>query len=128
MKTKIFILIIILIGIALGIWIYMAKHALPQNTTLFESAECPHCQKVMSFIKTNKLHQKFQFAQKRLDHSTQNVKELVNVMRFCGFDTKTGIPIPVLWTGKITQKCLTGDKDIIHYFKQQLKTKPNKSK
>jgi len=125
MKTKIFtfifIIILILIAAALGIGIYRMKHALPKNETLYESTECPHCEKVMTFIQTQQLHKKITFDQKQLDTSSSTVRELAKVMRFCGYDVNQGIPIPVLWTGETTQKCITGDEDIIQYFKHQLK-------
>jgi glutaredoxin len=123
-KIKLFIIAIIIAVILFGIWIFkQVTPSLPNTVTLYTSKTCPHCQVVDNFIQTQNIHNKLNFTEKQLESHTRYVRELVRVVRFCGYQTNQ-LPIPVLWTGQ-TQTCVVGEKDIIHYFNQQINPQQN---
>ena len=114
-KVKLFILAILVAIIAFGIWVFtQVRPSLPNKPTLYVTQNCPHCQNVKTYIQKNQVHTQFDFDEKQLNAHSRDIRELVRVMRFCGYQTNQ-LPIPVLWTGN-TQKCIVGEKNIISFF------------
>jgi len=125
-KIKLFIIAIIIAIIGFGIWTFkQITPSLPNKLTLYTSEKCPHCQTVDRYIASNNLHDKLDFQEKQLESQTRYVRELVRVIRFCGYQTNQ-LPIPVLWTGT-AKTCLVGERDIIHYLNQQTNPEQNQS-
>ena len=84
---------------------------------LYYGKGCPHCSKVEEFIKENKVKEKISFEEKEVWYNQNNVKELDDKAKSCNIDQKE-IGVPFLWDNG---KCLTGDQDIINYFKEKMK-------
>jgi glutaredoxin len=125
-KIKLFIIVIIIAIILFGIWVFkQITPALPDAVTLYTSKTCPHCQIVDNFIQTNNIHGQLKFTEKQLENHTRYVRELIRVVRFCGYRTNE-LPIPVLWTGS-TKTCIIGERDIIHYIQLQINPQKNQS-
>lgn len=125
-KIKLFIIAIIIAIIVFGIWTFkQITPSLPKRLTLYTSKRCPHCQVVDQFIQANNLHAKLDFQEKKLESHKRYIRELVRVVRFCGYQTNQ-LPIPVLWTGT-TKTCIVGERDIIHYFSQHTNPEQNQS-
>jgi len=89
---------------------------LPEGVVLYWGAGCPHCAQVDAFITENNVEQKVRFERKEVYTNRRNAREMGRAAKQCGLPTDN-IGIPFLWTGA---QCLTGDKDIIAYFQQQL--------
>ena len=90
--------------------------SLPQGIVLYYGDGCPHCALVDSFVNENNVEQKVQFVRKEVYNNKSNAREMASFAKKCGLPTDS-IGIPFLWTGT---QCLTGDKDIIAFFQQQL--------
>lgn len=89
---------------------------LPEGVVLYWGEGCPHCAKVDAFITENNVEQKVRFERKEVYTNRRNAREMGRAAKQCGLPTDN-IGIPFLWTGT---QCLTGDKDIIAFFQQQL--------
>ena len=89
---------------------------LPQGMTLYYGDGCPHCALVEAFVKDNQVEEKVSFTRKEVYNNKRNAREMASFARMCGLPTDS-IGVPFLWTGT---SCLTGDKDIIAFFQQQL--------
>ncbi|HOF42560.1 MAG TPA: hypothetical protein PLF30_04370 [Candidatus Moranbacteria bacterium] len=87
-----------------------------ENIIFFYGDGCPHCLIVEDYIKKNKVDEKIKFSQKEIYRDRANFKQLEEKARACGIP-KDSIGIPFLWDG---EKCLSGDKDIIAFFKQKI--------
>ena len=93
-----------------------SSKSLPQGIVLYYGDGCPHCANVEAFVKENNVEQKVQFVRKEVYNNKSNAREMASFAKKCGLPTDS-IGIPFLWTGT---QCLTGDKDIIAFFQQQL--------
>lgn len=82
---------------------------------LFYGNGCSHCANVEEYIEKNKIKDKISFTQKEVYYNQDNAKELRAKAKICGLLTDS-IGVPFLWNEK---KCLTGDQDIIDFFKQK---------
>ncbi|MDD5041204.1 MAG: hypothetical protein PHX87_02940 [Candidatus Peribacteraceae bacterium] len=91
-------------------------NSLPKDMVLYYGDGCPHCANVEAFVTENNVEQKVQFVRKEVYKNKSNAREMGRVAKSCGFPTDN-IGIPFFWTGT---QCLTGDKDIIAFFQQQL--------
>ncbi|MDO8468788.1 MAG: hypothetical protein Q7S29_03465 [Candidatus Peribacter sp.] len=109
----------IAVVIFLAVVFFVARsggNSLPQGMVLYYGDGCPHCANVEAFVKENNVEQKVQFVRKEVYNNKSNAREMGSFAKKCGLPTDS-IGIPFLWTGA---KCLTGDKDIIAFFQQQL--------
>lgn len=83
---------------------------------LFYGDGCPHCAIVEEYVSKNAIEAKVPFVKKEVYNNKQNSAELVEKAGVCGMPTDS-IGVPFLWDGT---KCLTGDQDIIEFFKQKI--------
>ena len=95
---------------------------LPQGIVLFYGAECPHCKIVEAFLVANSIDQKVKFTQLEVPFFGKTSSQLeanaglaIQIAQSCKIDTTNGISIPFLYDG--TSKCITGDTDVINFFK-----------
>lgn len=80
---------------------------------LFYSLACPHCQNVSEYITNNNIKEKYNFSELEISENKKNSAKLIEKAKICGYDSAS-LGVPFLWTG---EKCLTGDIDIINFFK-----------
>jgi glutaredoxin len=124
MKRIIPFLIFLGIFIVLGIGFYFSREKNSsqdqdlKGIILFYGIGCPHCAKVEEFIKENKIKEKIAFEEKEVYFNKENVKQLVEVAKKCGFN-ENEIGVPFLWDGE-GQRCIVGDEPIINFFKEKL--------
>ncbi|MDD5103172.1 MAG: hypothetical protein PHX93_02110 [Candidatus Peribacteraceae bacterium] len=90
--------------------------ALPGGMVLYYGDGCPHCANVEAFVQGNDVESKVSFSRKEVYLNKSNARELARVAKHCGLPTDS-IAVPLFWTAT---QCLTGDKDIIAFFQQQL--------
>lgn len=83
---------------------------------LFYGDGCPHCAIVEEYVSKNDIEAKVPFVKKEVYNNKQNSAELVEKASVCGMPTDS-IGVPFLWDG---EKCLTGDQDIVEFFKQKI--------
>jgi hypothetical protein len=129
MKKKFFlsIVIILIVVIAAAVCIFSYCKSTQALTNkgpqiiLFYGDGCPHCKVVEKFIKKNNLDDKISLVKKEVYYNSNNSAELVKKAKKCGAIENGGVPIPLLWEG--SNKCVHGDKEIINYFSQFLKSK-----
>ncbi|HOK94396.1 MAG TPA: hypothetical protein PLL80_01485 [Candidatus Pacearchaeota archaeon] len=95
-----------------------ADQSLASNIILFYGKGCPHCVKVESYIKKNKIQDKIPFVQKEVYNNQTNAEELYKKAELCGLQTDS-IGVPFLWDGQ-DNSCLMGEKDIINFFEQKI--------
>ncbi len=113
MKKNIYLILLIIL-IAIIASIVFLTHKSKSEITLFYSFECPHCEKVRDFIAANNIHN---ITEKEVSENRNNLMQLVKIQKQCGIPVKEYVEIPLLWTGT---KCITGDQDIIKFFKQKV--------
>jgi len=126
MKIKPIVLTIIILSI-LGTAIFYFKNQ-PTGMadidngspiTLYFRADCPHCRLVEKFLAENNVGAKISCNQKEISaKKQQNSRELMDKASICGISQEK-LGVPFLWDND-SQKCYTGDVDIIEFFKNKL--------
>jgi len=86
---------------------------------LFYGLGCPHCAKVESFIKENKIQEKISIEQREVYFNNDNQKLLMEAAKDCRLN-ENRIGVPFLWDKK-NHDCIIGDQPIIDFFKNKLK-------
>jgi len=84
---------------------------------LFYGEACPHCQNVEEYLRANQVREKVNFKELEVYNNETNAQLLTSKARQCHLDVSQGIGVPLFFDGK---NCLTGDTDIINYFKTKL--------
>jgi len=112
MKKNIYIILLIVILVIIASIVFLTYKP-KTEIILFYSIECPHCEKVRNFIATNNIHN---VTEKEISQNSSNLMQLIKIQKRCGIPVKSYVEIPLLWTGT---KCVTGDQDIIKFFKQK---------
>jgi len=84
---------------------------------LFYGDTCPHCKIVEQYISDNKILDKMPLEQKEVYKDQANAAEMVVAARACGL-SQNDLGVPFLWSDN---KCLTGDTDIVNFFKTKFK-------
>jgi glutaredoxin len=84
--------------------------------TLYFRPDCSHCRNVEKFLEENQVSEKVPFNQKNVSNDQKNVEELMERANLCKLNPRD-IGVPFLWTG---EKCLSGEVEIIDFFKQQM--------
>ena len=112
MKKNIYIILLIVLIAIIASIIFLNKSK--SEITLFYSIECPHCEKVRNFIATNNI---YNVTEKEVSQNRSNLIQLIKIQKKCSIPVKGYVEIPLLWTGT---KCITGDQDIIKFFKQKV--------
>jgi hypothetical protein len=83
---------------------------------LFYGDGCPHCANVDKFIAENNVKEKIKFDELEVFNNKDNAALMGEKAKACGIsDDKLGVPF--LWNNG---KCLSGDVDIINFFKSQI--------
>jgi len=85
--------------------------------TYYGSDSCPHCAKVQEYMDANDLWNKLAVEKKEIYKDQSNSLEFFNHAEKCGLVKDGSAAIPLLWTG---ETCVSGDVDIIEYFKTKL--------
>jgi len=82
----------------------------------FYSTGCPHCQNVEKFLADNNVRGKYSFLEKEISDDRNNTALMVKYAKVCDLNTDN-LGVPMLYS---QGKCLSGDVDIINFFKSQL--------
>lgn len=85
---------------------------------LFYGLGCPHCAKVDSFIKENKIQEKISIEEREVYFNRENQKILMEAVKDCQLN-EGRLGVPFLW-GKKNHKCTMGDQPIIDFLKKKL--------
>lgn len=117
------VVIIVLIVVVGAIFLVGYKQnnqgqAAEKGIVLYYGDGCPHCAVVDAFIKENKVEENVSFDNKEVWNNKDNQKSLAEKVVKCGLSQEQ-IGVPFLWD-QDTGKCLTGDVDIINFFKQKI--------
>ncbi len=80
---------------------------------LFYGQECPHCQRLEEWIKTNKIDEKIKINRKEVYHNQSNAELLGQKAKKCAVNTNS-IGVPFLTDG---EKCYTGEDEIMNLIK-----------
>lgn len=84
----------------------------------FHGKGCPHCEIVQEFIDKNSVGSKIAMESSEVFFNKENQKIFQEKARACNIP-EDQMGVPLLW---VKGKCYTGDKEIISYFEEQLKT------
>jgi cytochrome c biogenesis protein CcdA/glutaredoxin len=84
------------------------------SATYFYADWCPHCQNVNKYFLDNGVYEKFDITKLNFDEPANKIK-LKDMLAVANYTGSSGIPA-IFIDGKV----LTGDKDIIAYFKEKL--------
>ena len=122
-KNLLFILAILVItgGLAAGFFILTQKKG-PTPTidlnkiVLYYSDTCPHCLVVNKYLEENKVAEKMSFEHLEVGKNQDNAKLLMESAKACGVKSQE-VGVPFL---QAEGKCLSGDKDIIEFFKNKI--------
>lgn len=119
-KTKKKIIIYGLLGLVIAVGFCYFSYLVHRNSyankmVLFYSESCPHCRKVEEFMTANNVMSQLPLMQEQVEN---NIPDVTALAKRCNLDLSR-LQIPLLWTG---QQCIVGDKSVIDYFKQQLKS------
>jgi glutaredoxin len=125
-KTKVITVILIVLagflfwgfqtGFFAGIFSAPKPVVVPAGIILFYGQGCPHCKNVDDFISQNKIADKVKFSNLEVWYNKDNQAILKQVAQKCGI-TSSSVGVPFLYDGN--SKCLTGDVDVINFFKTQ---------
>lgn len=85
---------------------------------LFYSDSCPHCLNVADFISANNVKGQIKFRELEVSTNQANANLMIAKAKSCGLNTDQGLGVPFFFDGK---NCLTGDVDIINFFKSKIK-------
>lgn len=86
---------------------------LPPGNILFISKTCPHCAVVKQYIDENNVLQKIYFVSRDITSDQVAYKLLPIIGQKCGLSSNN-LGVPLFWDG---QKCYSGEREIINYFK-----------
>lgn len=123
MGKKIPILLLILVTVVATGFFFMSKgnnvKKLQSNSRIifFYSMQCPHCEIVKDFFANNDVRNKVKFDEKEVSQNRDNLVQLIHIRRRCHLPVEKYVSVPLLWTGS---ECLTGDQDIIEFFKERI--------
>lgn len=87
-----------------------------ESIILFYGKECPHCQIVEEYIKSNKVDEKVKFTQAEIFHNSNNQKIFVEKNKVCGVNNEKEMGVPLLWADG---KCFSGQDKVIEFFKSK---------
>ena len=79
----------------------------------FYGNTCPHCTNVENYLKENP--SKIKFRKLEVFENRENAALMTKYAQNCGLNLDN-LGVPFLYDGK---NCLTGDQDIINWFKKQ---------
>ena len=83
------------------------------KVVFFYGNTCPHCANVEEYLKNNP--SKTKYRQLEVFGNKENAALMAKYAASCGQNTDS-LGVPFLYDGK---NCLTGDEDIINWFKKQ---------
>jgi glutaredoxin len=81
---------------------------------LFYGETCPHCKIVEQYLDDNKVRARVKFQELEVYNNKANAALLAKKAKTCNLDTTKGLGVPLFFDG---QNCLTGDQEIINFFK-----------
>lgn len=86
---------------------------------LFYGQECPHCQRLEQWIKTNKADEKIKIERKEVYHNQNNAELLTQKAKTCGLNTNS-IGVPFLTEGN---RCYVGEDEVTNFLKRKMEIK-----
>jgi len=86
---------------------------------LYYGETCPHCKVVEQYLAENKVVEKVKYTMKEVMKNQDNALELAEKAKTCNLAADQ-VGVPFLWD-ETSGQCISGDQNIIKYFKEKNK-------